>query len=827
MKSFIVSGHYFALFPRMYAAARLGRENFWFSFALVWLVACLLVPTASAQRTKIFGTVRDENGMPIELANVRVAGTTNITATNFQGNYTLYTQSSDSVLVLYSMIGYNQRRRLLRNPGDSIHLDVTLSSADASFGTAVVKGISVQTTTEQRISMTDVSTTPSTTGNGVEEIIQTQAGVSTHNELSSQYNVRGGSFDENVVYLNGLEIYRPMLVRSGQQEGLSVINQDMVERIGFSSGGFEARYGDKMSSVLDITYKRPEQWEGRIYASLLGAGGYVGWGNKHVSLMTSLRYKTTGYLLGTLDTDAEYKPNFLDYQAFFSWHPNKRWSIDLIGNISDNHYSFIPESRETKFGTMEEAKSFKVYFDGKEKDRFKTLFGAASITRHFNPESFLALQVSAFGTSERENFDIAGEYWLQEATSQERLGVGTYMEHARNRLQASVVNAALRFRTRIGKPGADSSHTLQAGVKYSYEKIRERSTEWEMRDSMGYSLPYSLDELKLIYSLKSSNEVIQNRLEVFLQDSWRSRTKLGLWNLTYGVRLTYLDWNKETLISPRVSLGLLPSFSEHWTFRFATGVYYQAPFYKELRDTTLTKGLATVRLNRNIKSQRSIHFVLGADYSFRMLDRPFKFTVEAYYKALSNLNPYSVDNMRIVYYGRNIASGYAAGLDLKLYGEFVPGTDSWITFSLMRTREKINGQWVSRPTDQRYSISLFFTDYFPGSTRWRGSLRLAFADGLPFGPPHSDRSMQNFRAPAYKRVDLGLSYRLIKNEDRHITRGIGKIIKNAWLGLDAFNIIGIKNVNSYYWVTDITNAQYAVPNYLTGRQINARFSIEF
>ena len=698
------------------------------------LAAVLFLVPATAQRTKIFGTVRDENGLPIELANVRVVGTTNITATNFQGNYTLYTPSRDSVLVIYSMIGYNQRRRLLRNPGDSIHLDVTLSSTEASFGEAVVKGIGLQTTTEQRISMTDANTTPSLAGNGVEEIIQTQAGVSTHNEMSSQYNVRGGSFDENVVYLNGMEVYRPMLVRSGQQEGLSVINQDMVERIGFSSGGFEARYGDKMSSVLDITYKRPEQWEGRIYASLLGAGAYMGWGNSKVSLMTSLRYKTTGYLLGTLDTDAEYNPHFLDYQAFLSWRPNKRWSIDLIGNISDNHYNFVPHSRETKFGTIDDAKSFKVYFDGQEKDRFKTLLGALSLTRHFNAETFLALQLSAFGTTERETFDIAGEYWLQEATAQERLGIGTYMEHARNRLQANVMSAALRFRTRLGKAGADKSHTLQAGVKYNFEKVRERSTEWEMRDSMGFSLPYSLDELKLIYSLKSENEVRLNRIEAFVQDSWRTRTKAGLWNLTYGVRLTYFDWNKETLVSPRISLGLLPAFSEHWTFRLATGFYYQAPSYKELRDTTLTSGLATVRLNRNIKSQRSIHFVLGADYSFRMLDRPFKFTVETYYKALSNLNPYSVDNMRVVYYGRNMASGYAAGLDLKLYGEFVPGTDSWITFSLMRTREKINGQWVSRPTDQRYNISLFFTDYFPGSTRWRGSLKFAFADGLSVHP---------------------------------------------------------------------------------------------
>ena len=794
---------------------------------LTFVSALLLAVSAFPQRVKIYGTVRDADGRGVEFASVRVQGTGARTSASLQGEYTLYAERSDSVLVVCSQIGYGTRRRLLLSPADSVRLDFTLQTIDAQVGEAVVTGQAIQTTGTQRIQMADVQTMPSVTGNGVEEVIATQAGVSTHNELSSQYNVRGGSFDENVVYLDGLEVHRPMLVRSGQQEGLSIINPDMVDRIHFSTGGFEARYGDKMSSVLDITYKRPERSEGRVYASLLGAGAYFGTGSKAVSFMTSVRYKTTKYLLGTLDSNGEYSPSFIDVQAMLSLHPGKKWSLDLLGNLSDNNYTFKPADRETSFGTLEDAKTFKVYFDGKEKDRFRTYFGAATLTHHFTPESFLALQFSTYATQERETYDIQGEYWLNEATSQEQLGVGTYMEHARNRLKANVYNVGLRWRQRLRPNDSDNNHTLQAGFNWQSEKLTERSTEWEMRDSAGFSLPYDPQRLQLIYSLRAAEEVKLSRIEAFVQDTWRLNTGLGLFNFTYGVRLSRLDFNKETIVSPRLSIGLLPRKNENWALRFATGVYYQAPTYKELRDTTITAGVATVGLNRELKSQRSIHFVLGADYTFRMLNRPFKFTTEVYYKALSRLNPYSVDNLRIVYYGRNVASGYAAGIDFKLYGEFVPGTDSWITFSLMKTAEKINGVTLPRPTDQRYNLSLFFTDYFPGTTRWRAALKLAFAGGLPFGPPHSDRSTQTFRAPAYKRVDLGLSYRLVNNEDRHITRGFGRIIKNAWIGIDALNLLGISNVNSYYWVTDITNTQYAVPNYLTGRQINARFSIEF
>ena len=790
-------------------------------YTMFLLFSTLFFLSAEAQqRCRIFGTIKDETGSPIELATVRVLGQNKLTTANLKGQYSIYCSSRDTVTLSYSMIGYETRKRTLSNPKDSVRIDVMLPAFGVTtLGAAVVKGQQIQTGTLQKIKPVDTKFMPSTTGNGIEEIIATQAGVSTHNELSSQYNVRGGSFDENCVYLNGVEVYRPLLVRSGQQEGLSIINSNMVESIGFSSGGFEARYGDRMSSVLDITYKRPEKFEASAQGSMLGAGAYVGWGNKHVSLMTSVRYKTTSYLLGSLDTDGEYNPNFLDYQAYLSWRPNRRWTFDFIGNISDNHYNFEPEDRETKFGTMQDAKSFKVYFDGQEKDKFRTLFGSLSLTRHFNPNTYLALQLSSFTTHEKETYDIQGEYWLNEATSQEQLGVGTYMEHARNRLKANVINTGLKFRTKF------TGHTLQAGFNWQNESIKENAREWEMRDSMGYSLPHDPNRLDLIYSQRSHNDISTNRFSAYVQDAWRIKSGIGLFNLTYGLRLSHWDWNKETLISPRVSLGLLPSFSDNWTFRFATGFYYQAPFYKELRDTTMTNGISTVCLNKNIKSQRSIHFVLGGDYTFRMMNRPFKFTTEVYYKALSNLIPYTVDNVRVIYYGRNMSKGYATGIDFKIFGEFVPGTDSWLTFSLMSTKEKINGAWIPRPTDQRYNLSLYFTDYFPGTDRWRVTLKAALADGLPFGVPHN-KEYNNFRAPSYKRVDLGMSYRFINNEDKHLYR-FGKFIKNAWIGLDAFNLLDIKNVNSYYWVTDITNTQFAVPNYLTGRQINVRLSIDF
>ena len=787
----------------------------------LFIILTTATAAVSAEDVKIKGTVTDDNGDPMELVIVRVEGQAAFDMTNLKGKYSLTCQRKDSIVVVFSMTGYETRKRTLLSPADSVVLNVKLPALGVTLGEASVKGQKKQTSTIVSIKADKAKLMPSTTGNGVEELIATQAGVSTHNELSSQYNVRGGSFDENSVYLNGIELYRPMLVSSGQQEGLSVINSDMVEKIDFSAGGFEARFGEKMSSVLNITYKKPTKLEASVSASMLGAGAYVGFGNQKFSMMNSIRYKTTSYLLGSLDTKGEYSPTFLDYQNYTSWSPNQRWTIDFIGNISDNTYNFSPEDRETKFGTMNDAKNFKVYFDGKEKDYFRTYFAAFGITRHFGKTTDLTLQTSFYTTNEQETYDIQGEYWLSEAIGNEELGVGTYREYARNYLKSNVQQYAMKYSKKL------TAHSIQGGLTLKRETVDENQSEWEMRDSMGYSIPNKDDQLLLYYSLRSKNKMSSNRWEAYLQDTYRWHNNTGLFTLNYGLRLAHWDWNSETLVSPRASIGFIPSKAEDWTFRFATGIYYQAPYYKELRDTTTVKGNTTVALNKNIKSQRSIHFVLGADYQFRLLGRPFRFTSEVYYKALSNLNPYNVTGVRTVYYGQNIASGYATGIDFKLFGEFVPGTDSWVTLSLMSTKEKIGGVSIPRPTDQKYNISIFFTDYFPGTDRWRMTLKGAFAGGLPFGPPHSGREAQVYRAPAYTRVDVGLSYRILNNEDGTNRKGMAAYLKNIWMGVDAFNILGLSNVSSYYWITDITNRQYAVPNYLTGRQLNLRLLLEF
>jgi hypothetical protein len=772
-----------------------------------------------AQSFTLSGTVSDEEGNAIELATVSCLEQGKVTVANLKGEYSLTLTSADSVVVKFSMIGYQTLTRVLRNPRSKQRLLVTLHPMK-ELDEVVVTERCRQTTGTDQLDVKNIQHTPSTTGNAVEELVQQQAGVSSHNELSSLYNVRGGSFDENSVYLNGTEVYRPLLIRSGQQEGLSVINSDMVEKILFSSGGFEAKYGDKMSSVLDIQYRKPTRLEGVLQASLLGGSVFLGYGNKKFSMSHGLRYKTNRYLLGSLETKGEYKPNFLDYQTYITWHPNKRWDLEIIGNISENHYNFTPSDRETSFGTMQDVKSFKVYFDGQEKDIFRTLFGTASITYHPTEMTQVKLQAAAFHTKEQETYDIQGQYWLDDTQTTENLGVGTYMEHARNYLTANVENIKLTVNHKTKR------HDLEGGITMKWEEIKENAREYEMRDSSGYSIPHKPDRLDLIYSLDSKNKISSTRLEAYLQDTYRFQTgsaeKPNLWTLNFGVRLANWSYNKETIISPRVSLALTPGFNENMTFRLSTGIYYQAPFYKELRDTTTINGKTIVTLNEDIKSQRSIHIVGAFDYRFRLADRPFRFTAEAYYKILNNLVPYNVQNMKVVYYGQNMAKGYAAGIDLKLYGEFVPGTDSWLTFSIMSTRQTINGIRVPLPTDQRWGVNLHFTDYFPGTDRWKMALKLAFADGLPFGAPHRGLEYQQFRAPAYKRVDIGMSYLAYRHEDRS---SFG--IRRVWLGIDGLNIFGISNVNSYYWVTDVTNKQFAVPNYLTGRQINGKVIVEF
>ncbi len=780
----------------------------------------LVTVTASAQTFTLQGRVTDENNDPIEFASVSCLKQGKMTMTSLKGEYSMQLHSADSVVIKFSMIGYKAKTRILRRPRGKQTLQIVLHSDENQLGEVTVTGKKIETGQMEDISKDHLKSLPSASGNAVEELIQSQAGVSTHSELSSQYNVRGGSFDENSVYIDNVEIYRPFLVRSGQQEGISVINPDMVEKISFSTGGYEARYGDKMSSALNIKYRKPKKFEATASASMLGASAFVGVSNKKVSWSNGFRYKTTKHLLGSMDTKGEYSPTFIDYQTYLTYTPNKRWEIKLLGNISDNHYNFTPEDRETKFGTMENVKAFQVYFDGQEKDVFRTFFGAVGITRNFGEKTSLSLIASAFNTREQEKYDIQGQYWLTQTETSENLGVGTYFQHARNYLKAHVESAKLLFKTKYKK------HDIEGAFTFKKEKITENSVEYEMRDSSNYSIPHTGKDLYMIYSMRAKNVLDANRIEAYVQDAFRftSNNEKTLYTLNYGVRLSHWSYTKETIVSPRVSLGIIPAFNENITMRFATGLYYQAPFFKELRDTTTQNGITYASLNSKAKSQRSIHFIAGFDYRFRMNNRSFKFTAEAYYKALGNLVPYSVNNVKVVYYGSNESSGHAAGIDLKLYGEFVPGTDSWLSLSLMNTSMKLNGKSIPLPTDQRYAINMFFTDYFPGTDRWKMSLKLALADGLPFSAPHQELESNVFRAPAYKRADIGLSYRLLNNEGKqrkHIQ------LRNVWLGAECLNLFGINNVNSYYWITDVTGGQYAVPNYLTGRQINFRVTVDF
>ena len=793
---------------------------------LFCFLAVAVASVTHAQSFVLQGKVTDENQNPLELVSVSVVKQGKVTLTSLKGEFTMTLQSEDSVAVTFSMIGYKSKTRILRHPRGKQTLLISLHEADNTLSEVNVTGTKLQTGQTESLRKEQLNNMASANGNAVEALVQSQAGVSTHSELSSQYNVRGGSFDENIVYINNIEVYRPFLVSTGQQEGLSIINPFMVDKIGFSSGGFEAKYGDKMSSALDITYRKltppsgkKVHTEGSLEASLLGASANLGIATKKLSWLNSLRYKTTRSLLGSLETRGEYRPKALDYQTYLTYSPNKRWTIDLIGDISDNHYNFKPSDRETKFGTLEDVKSFRVYFDGQEKDRFVTYFGSLSLTRHFTPSTYLSIIGSAYNSNEQEKYDIQGQYWLTQTETSEALGVGTFFQHARNRLKANMQNLKLMLHHDTKK------HHIEGALVWKHEHVTERLNEYEMRDSSGYNVPHTGTDLNMIYNLNARNEETSNRFETYLQDNYHftSKGEHTFFTLNYGIRFSHWSYNGESILSPRVSLSVIPAYNHNVTLRFATGLYYQPPFFKEMRDTFTVDGTTMATLNKKIRSQRSIHFIAGFEYRFTKMNRPFKFTAEAYYKAMSNIIPYSVNNVKVVYYGSNDARGHVMGLDLKLYGQFTPGADSWLTLSLMNTNMKLHGKALPMPTDQKYALNFNFSDFFPGSTKWRMLLRMSLADGLPFSAPHRELESSHFKAPAYKRADIGMSYRLLNNEDRH--RNLP--FKNIWVGLECLNLFGINNVSSYYWITDVTNQQYAVPNYLTGRQLNMRVKFDF
>ena len=667
--------------------------------------------------------------------------------------------------------------------------------------------------------------------NSIEALIKTLPGVNSNNELSSQYSVRGGNFDENLVYVNDVEIFRPFLIRSGEQEGLSFINPDLVSTVQFSAGGFDAKYGDKMASVLDIRYKRPNTFAGSVSLDLLGASAHLEGASKNQKWkgLIGVRQKSNQYLLGTLETKGDYRPSFTDVQAYVFHTLNPRWELDFLGNISLNKYQLIPSSRHTRFGTVSNPMGLYIYFEGQEIDRFNSVFGAFSATYRPHVNLQHRLTISGFQSVEREFFDILGAYILSETSAdpgsdefgdpRTLMGVGTYLNHARNELNAIIYNLSYQGRFLTSK-----MYWLW-GAKFQREDILDHLNEWKMVDSMGYTLPnpQTLPEnfgfpnpsrpplLQNVF--KSEHHLISNRYQAFLQNNMEVSSELAL---VMGVRVAYWDFNKEFLVSPRASLTYAPTNLTDWTFRFATGVYYQPPFYRELRDLD-------GNLNPQIKSQRSIHFVGGADYYLKLWGRPFKLTSEAYYKALSNLIPYEIDNVRVRYLAKNIGKGYATGVDFRLAGEVVKGAESWASLSIMSTKESIDGgPYVPRPTDQRLNFNLFFQDYLRMNSNFKAHLNLVFGTGLPYGSPYALKHLETlqrrgeFRLPAYRRVDLGLSY--------HVKAfRLGEL----WLSAEIFNLFDMNNTISYLWISDFNNQQYAVANYLTSRRLNFKISANF
>lgn len=791
--------------------------------SLIYIICVAVAPMAA--QLVIKGIVTDNDGEPLPGVSVKTSAGA-MTATKADGAYRLtVTGKSDSLTVTFSTPGFITESRTLASPKGELTLNMRMLTQERELDEVVVSDIRKRTGAMERIDARNYARNFAGPSASVEGIISTMPGVTVANELSNRYSVRGGSYDENAVYINGVEVYRPLMVTSSAQEGLSVINPDMVGGVEFSSGGFGAQYTDKMSSVLDITYRRPAAPEATVSASLMGASAAFGMGGSHFSQLHGVRYKRNSSLLSTTDTKGEYSPDFFDWQTYMIWTPSAKFKASALVNVNLNSYRFAPSDRETSFGTMNDAKKFKVYFDGGEHDRFNTFTGALTLDWAIKPHTTLTAEFSGFRTDELVSYDISGEYWLDMAGAGEgdgaiggELGVGRYHEHARSRLKATVASATLRGATSLG------AHTLTYGMTFRSDKVSDHTRRWERRDSAGFSLPAVGDMLQVWHSLSSDNELNSTRFNAYVQDNWRFNPSAGYFNLSAGLRASYWSYNKELIVSPRVQLGFVPSGAPSWAFRLAGGLYYQSPFYKELLQPQLmATGNYVAMLNPDIRSQRSVQAIMGADYTFRALNRPFKLSAELYYKALSNIITYEVDNLELIYSGVNSGSGHVAGVDLKLFGEFVPGSDSWVSVGLLNGSETVNGVKVPRPNDRRYSLALYFTDFVPKVPRLKVSLKGVFMDGLPVASPHSSRSDGYFRMPPYKRVDIGASYGFITPDSPSRPRWL----RGVWLGVDLFNLFDISNVANYYWVSDVNNVQYAVPNYLTRRQINVKLTLDF
>ena len=792
--------------------------------------------TLFAQNNAIIkGKLSDVTGNNIEIVNISVIGENIGTSSDMNGNYQLKVPANKDLKIIFSHLEYKKDTiKINLAPNQVKVLNRTMKTNYEMIDVVNVEEKSKRFKGITRLDPKNFELIPNM-GNGIESIIKSLPGTSSNNELSSQYTVRGGNFDENLIYVNDVEIYKPQLIKSGEQEGLSFINPDLVRSVEFSAGGFESRYGDKMSSVLDIKYKKPNKFGGSVSAGLLGGTAHLEGGTKNhrLTYIIGARYKSNTYLLNSLDTKGEYKPRFWDIQSFVTYDVTDKWEMSFLTNYADNAYNFIPEDRETSFGTVNSALGLRIYFEGQEADRFKTFTGA--YTNTFKPNSDLKLKfiVSGMRTIEKESYDILGQYYLNEldknlgsdnlGDSLMNIGIGSFLTHARNRFYADVFTLEHKAEYKL------ENHNLNWGVAYRLESIEDYINEWELRDSAGFSLPfpdtagYNPNYVTLFSNINAANSLINNRYTAYIQDSYSFGGDSTEFYLTGGLRFYYASANQEYLVSPRASFGIIPNWKKDIIFRFATGIYYQPPFYNEYRDVNGD-------LNLNVKSQQSIHFVLGSDYNLKIWKRPFKLITEVYYKILNNLNPYIVDNVKIRYLADNNAHGYATGIDMKLTGEFVPGTESWVSLSVMKTEEDIEGDnygYIPRPSDQLVNVNIFFQDYVPKFPSFRAHLNLVYGSGLPFGPPYSERGEQTLRMPSYKRVDVGFS-KVFKSADKEIDKhNVFSNFKTISLTAEIFNLLGINNTISYTWVKDIYGRQYAVPNYLTGRRLNVKLTVRF
>lgn len=826
-----------------------------FFILIFWF--CLL--SGYSQTATISGIVKTNDGEPIENITIAVLEDAKLsTISDAKGHYSLEVPAGKDITVAFYNINFKQiNHKVNLKPGENLTYSPVVQFKN-EIGIIEIVGEN-RTIEMTRIDPKLFFQLP-TAGGSIEDLIKTQMGVTSNNELSSSYSVRGGNFDENLVYVNDIEVYRPFLVRSGQQEGLSFANPDMVSNINFSAGGFEAKYGDKMSSVLDITYRKPVKFGGAVSGSLLGGNLSLEGISKNRLIAWSVgsRYKSNAYLLKSIDTKGEYQPRFYDAQAFVTFNVNPKWTVEVLANLANNKYLVIPTNRETTFGTVNNAVSLKVYFDGREIMQYNTYMGGVSTTYAPNKTTKLKLIASGYSTKEEEIYTVQGQYYIDQLEANFgkdnfgqvafNRGIGTFLNNGRNKLEAQVYSIEHK-----GTKYLKGTNELLWGLRYQNETVQDKLSEWRMVDSAGFVNPYSPTEINLTDVYKTKININSSRITEYVEYIYnKTLNDSSALTITGGVRGNYWTFNNQFVVSPRATLSFKPNWKRDFVFKLSGGYYYQPPFYRELR------GLDG-KLNKNIRAQQSIHCVLSSDYNFLAWKRPFKFVIAAYWKQLNDLITYEVDNVRVRYFANNNTKGYATGIDFRVNGEFVKGVESWASLGLLRTYEyskdnihydyfnkdgekiikgytfdqiktdstKVDPGYIPRPTDQLVTFNLFFQDYLPKLPALKMNLNLIFGSGLPFGPPGHLRYQQVFRMPPYRRVDIGFAFNILKEDREYKRKSFANNLKSIWLNLEVLNLLGVNNTVSYNWIKDVTGRQYAVPNYLTQRQLNLKLQIRF